>query len=82
MEKAKNKIREPFEPEDTPNPPQIIEPNSGRQRENPIENKERAKQKPDHKESAKQKPDDPETGKIKKPHLPEGETEINDETTV
>lgn len=39
--KEKKKIREPFEPHKTPEPPQIIEPNSKRERENPVEDKDR-----------------------------------------
>ena len=41
MKKDKKKIKEPFEPGNTPEPPQIKEPNSGRERENPIEEKGR-----------------------------------------
>lgn len=36
MKNKKNKIKEPFEPRDTPSPPQIIEPNNGSKRENPV----------------------------------------------
>jgi hypothetical protein len=72
MKKDKKKIKEPFEPEDTPKPPQIIEPNSQRQRENPIKEDDR----PD-KNAA-------DAGGVKqeKAHLLGDDTEINDETTI
>lgn len=55
MEKNREKIKEPFEPEDTPKPPQIIEPNTERQRENPIEGKEEKKTNPGTQKVEKQK---------------------------
>ncbi|MEX2231563.1 MAG: hypothetical protein WD824_05350 [Cyclobacteriaceae bacterium] len=70
--KKDKKIREPFEPGDTPKPPQIIEPNSGRQRENPVEEESSEKKTPKNKTA----------GKNKKPQQLGDETEINDETTI
>ena len=55
MEKNRKKIKEPYEPEDTPQPPQIIEPNAESQRENPIEGKEERKKNPDTQKDEKQK---------------------------
>lgn len=72
MKKQNKNIREPYKPEDTPKPPQIIEPNSGRQRENPIENKGREEDSPAN-ASGKQK---------EKQHLLSEDADIDDETTV
>ena len=72
MKKDRKDIREPFEPKDTPKPPQIIEPNSGRQRENPVQDERR-----DKKETTK-----PAETKETKPHLLGDDTDISDETTI
>ena len=52
MKKQEKKIKEPYEPGDTPKPPQIIDPNSGKKRENPIEDKERNTSGPDNNASS------------------------------
>ena len=72
MKKQDKKIKEPYEPEDTPKPPQIIDPNSKKKREHPIEEKERNKANPDTSAST-------DAGKS---HLLSGDADINDETTV
>ena len=73
MKKQEKKIKEPYEPQDTPKPPQIIEPNSGKKRENPIEDKEGQPASPDNSVS----------GKTRGPqHLLSEEADIDDETTV
>lgn len=68
MKKEKKNIREPYDPKRTPKPPQIIEPNRGAQRENPIEKKE------DH-EGSSAKP-------AQKNHLLSENADIDDETTI
>ena len=70
--KGNKKIREPYEPDQTPKPPQIIEPNSERERENPVENKDRPDERDDRKAGT--------TGA--KPHLLSDDAEIDDETTI
>lgn len=70
--KHNKKIREPYEPGQTPKPPQIIEPNTERERENPVENKNR----PDARDE--KKPQATES----KPHLLSDEADIDDETTI
>jgi hypothetical protein len=72
MKKDKKKIREPFEPKDTPKPPHIIEPNSRSQRENPVDGESRSNKSPDDKNSEEPS----------KAHLLGDDTEINDETTI
>ena len=72
MKKQNKNIREPYEPEQTPKPPQIIEPNSGRQRENPVESPGRPE------ETSNQKSSKPAENK----HLLSEDADINDETTV
>ncbi|HEY9488298.1 MAG TPA: hypothetical protein VIQ51_08200 [Chryseosolibacter sp.] len=71
MKKGK-KIKEPYEPEDTPNPPQIIEPHTAEDREKPVENKDRPEKKLDS---------ETETRKGRQ-HLLADETDIDDETTI
>lgn len=70
MEKNKNKIREPYHPEDTPKPPQIIDPDEGR-------GKKPVKDKPSNQQhtgtDGKDKKRDPLLG---------DPTEIDDETTI
>ena len=70
MKDEKKKIKEPYEPEDTPKPPHIIDPND-RKRENPIEDKERSEGRP-----ASTAPDK------STPHLLSEDADIDDETTV
>jgi hypothetical protein len=72
MKNDKKKIKEPYEPRDTPKPPQIIEPNSGRERENPVKDDER----PENKSA------DPGPSGNKRQHLLADEAEIDDETTI
>jgi hypothetical protein len=67
----KNKIREPFPPENTPDPPQIVDPNQQNKKEN--QNPEN-KQQDDKKNKQPQK----DTGK----RLGESPIEIDDETTI
>lgn len=73
MNKENEEIKEPYKPEDTPTPPHNIEPNSGRERENPVEDKKSSERKPGvgpkEKESSKQ-------------HLLSEDTDIKDETTI
>jgi hypothetical protein len=69
MKDEKKKIKEPYEPEDTPKPPHIIDPNDTK-RENPIEDKERSEGRPAT------------TPGQTKPHLLSEEADIDDETTV
>ncbi len=69
MKNENIKIREPYEPKDTPKPPQIIEPNSKQQRENPVEGEAESRKSPG------KKPD-------KKQHLLSDDADINDETTI
>jgi hypothetical protein len=80
MENEKE-IKEPFKPENTPNPPQIIDPN--KQNDGPEEKaplKAEKKSTPDHKSDPKStKPGD---GLKKEKLLGESETEITDETTI
>lgn len=71
-EKANKKIKEPYEPNDTPKPPHIIDPNSRRERENPIEGSNR----PDDREENRPKTSE---GKA---HLLSDESDIDDETTI
>ena len=71
MEKDREKIQEPFDPQDTPRPPQIIEPDSGRQRENPVKDEKREQH-----TSAKK------SAQNEKQHLLADESDISDETTV
>jgi hypothetical protein len=71
MKDERKKIKEPFEPEDTPKPPQQIDPNTGRQRENPVQDK--------------RKPGDTQNKAAEQegePHLLDEETDIDDETTI
>jgi hypothetical protein len=39
MEKDSKKIKEPFKPEDTPKPPQIIDPEERDERQHPVKEK-------------------------------------------
>jgi hypothetical protein len=77
MKQDKNKIKEPYSPEHTPNPPQIIDPSLPKERnerDEPVENRGKDKQ---------QGTDSQKPKKEKKPKLlGESETEIDDETTI
>jgi hypothetical protein len=39
MKNKDKKVEEPYSPEDTPRPPQIIDPNAREERENPVKEK-------------------------------------------
>lgn len=67
--KKENKIREPFKPEDTPRPPQIIDPEVKSARKNPGEEK-------------KEKSSTGDKDKSGKSGLLSDQAEINDETTI
>ena len=72
MKNDKKEIKEPYEPENTPQPPQIIEPNSGRERENPVKDDER----PNNRTAGTER-----SGPAKQ-HLLADDAEIDDETTI
>ena len=76
MKDDRKNIKEPYQPEHTPNPPQIIDPSKGNEdgkKEAPVENKQRN----DKNESQSQNP------KLEKPkRLGESEPDIHDETTI
>ena len=72
MKKEKRKIKEPFAPEQTPSPPQIIEPNSRQQRENPVGEEEKPDQRKE--EKGQQQPT--------RHHLLSDDADIDDETTL
>jgi hypothetical protein len=78
MEQDKKKIKEPYPPENTPSPPQIIDP-SGRKEKNeddrPIEGRPQNQKETDRQPVKK---DQEKTKKL----LGESETEIDDETTI
>jgi hypothetical protein len=71
MKDKKKKIEEPYSPEDTPRPPQIIEPNAREERENPD------REKTDGKAAAEKEKSKP----AKSPALGD-EPDIHDETTI
>ena len=85
MENKKDKIKEPYPPEQTPNPPQVIDPNRRNEegeREAPVENKQGSRNDPRNEgEQVGRKPDNEENEKKEK-LLGESETEIDDETTI
>lgn len=72
MKKDDKKVKEPYEPHRTPEPPQIKEPNSGRERENPVQDRDRKEREAEN------------AGEIKsaKPHLLADDSDIDDETTI
>jgi hypothetical protein len=76
MKDEQNKIKEPYHPDKTPNPPQIIDPskrNEDDRKEAPVENKQRENKN----ESQSENP------KLEKPkQLGESEPDIHDETTI
>jgi hypothetical protein len=77
MKQDKNKIKEPYPPENTPSPPQIIDPNQRKERNEddmPIENRQKNNAGGENKSTQK--------GKEKPKLLGESETEIDDETTI
>lgn len=81
MEDDRKKIKEPYPPEQTPSPPQIIDP-SGRKERNeddmPIEDKKQPKAK-----HPSEKPAEDDNRKSEeRPKMLGDETEIEDETTI
>lgn len=70
MNEENKKIKEPYEPGKTPEPPQRVDPNVGRQ-EGEIKNK-RSEKKPEKKRDQKEE----------NPHLLSDDAQINDETTI
>ncbi len=77
MKKDKKNIKEPYEPNDTPKPPQVIEPNSGRERENPVTEDERTEA-----SARNEKRSSPDAAHSEKQHLLADDAEIDDETTI
>lgn len=76
MDKEK-KIREPFKPEDTPRPPQIIDPEVKSARKNPGE-----EQKEKSGTADKDKANGDKKEKASNTGLLSDQAEINDETTI
>jgi hypothetical protein len=77
MDNKKDKIEEPYSPDHTPNPPQIIDPNN--RDEQPGNEPVQAKKSPSQDVKAKnQKPGEPE----KKEKLLSEDADISDETTI
>jgi hypothetical protein len=77
MAQDKNKIKEPYSPENTPSPPQIIDPSLQNERnedDKSIENRQKNTTSGENK-STQKKQDKPKL-------LGESETEIDDETTI
>lgn len=70
MKKQNKNIQEPYDPQKTPKPPQIIDPENAQKKENPIERKERD-------EASKTA-----TASPNRQHLLSEDAEIDDETTV
>lgn len=70
MEKDSKKIREPYKPEETPKPPQIIDPDAREERKNPV------KDEPENRQE--KKPGE----KDEKQHLLADDADIHDETTI
>jgi hypothetical protein len=76
MKQDKSKIKEPYTPENTPPPPQIIDPNQRKEQneeDRPIENRQKNEKARENKSPQK---------KEKPKLLGESETEIDDETTI
>lgn len=82
MKKDKNKIREPYNPEHTPNPPQIIDPSKKKERNEDDPAIEEARE--DQPKSMRQDKRQNEIAQTKKESgkLLGDETEIDDETTI
>jgi hypothetical protein len=78
MKDQKEKVKEPFSPEATPNPPQIIDPSRGAEQG---ETEQPLKTQPKNQQS-EQKPDQQSKAQPKKKLPGESETEIDDETTI
>lgn len=88
MKQDKNKIKEPYDPEHTPNPPQDIDPSQRKERgekEAPVENRQQENRGPAAQPKQKGKPEEekPDQKKQEKPKLMgESPIEIDDETTI
>lgn len=79
MKNEKDKIREPFTPENTPNPPQVIDPN--KRNDDPGENQPRKMQKgPSSDDESQPKKKKPETGKEQKKVSAESGKKASDES--
>jgi hypothetical protein len=81
MENEKNKIKEPFTPDNTPNPPQIIDPNK-RNDEPSGKAPMKVEKSPSAQEKSDRKNQKPSSPKKEEKLLGESETEITDETTI
>ncbi len=79
MDKEKN-IKEPYRPEDTPNPPQIIDPN--RRNDEPDEKSPMRGEKKSPTGQHEENDSKPAESEKKEKLLGESETEITDETTI
>jgi hypothetical protein len=71
MKEESKKIKEPYDPGKTPEPPQRVDPNVGRQKEGEVKNKQSEK-KPEKKTDEKEE----------NSHLLNDNAQINDETTI
>jgi hypothetical protein len=81
MKNEKDKIKEPFNPENTPTPPQIIDPNQ-RNDEPSEKNPRKVDQSPSPKDKSDRENQKPSNPKKEEKLLGETETEITDETTL
>jgi hypothetical protein len=79
MDNKKEKIEEPYSPDNTPNPPQIIDPN--RREETPGSEPVKAKKNPSAESEDRKKKDQPAQPE-KKGKLLNEDAQINDETTI
>lgn len=70
MKNEDKKIQEPFSPDGTPRPPQVIDPSADKRKSNPA-NQEKGKEKQKN-----------ESGKTQKQGLLGDDTDISDETTI
>ena len=80
MKDERKNIKEPYQPDNTPNPPQIIDPskrNENNEREAPVENKQR-----DANQQSQEQKAQPKTKEEKPKRLGESQPDINDETTT
>ena len=87
MDNKKDKIKEPYSPEQTPNPPQVIDPNRMNEqgeKQRPVENKQGAANRADPKNENQSNRKDADKDQNKKGEklLGESETEIDDEATI
>jgi len=79
-EKDKSKNTEPFKADETPNPPQQMNPGRG-EREDPRASRNASEEKSDR-QPAKQPNKEPNDNKPEEKLLGESDTEITDETTI